>query len=80
MPVSFCTVAIVQAGPPSVIAELNMPMCSGSVLPADVVHAGMSTQESRGMLMPMARVRSGDRWISIVVSERSPSTSVPYFA
>ncbi|MBK6762547.1 MAG: hypothetical protein IPG68_04390 [Micrococcales bacterium] len=47
------------------------------------LHIGSVTRESRGMLMPMARVRSPDTWKRIVVSLRCPAmpafVALPYF-
>ena len=56
-------------------AELNIAWrWAREVDPSVMVHEGMSTRESRGMETSSARVRSADRWATIVVSERIPTT------
>ena len=73
--VSFSTVFIVQAGPASENAELNIwAGRAGTTVPSVRLHSGMSTTESRGMLTATALSRSAARCSRIVVSERSPST------
>ena len=73
--VSFSTVLIVQAGPASENAELNIAIVwAGTTVPSCLVHDGIGTMESRGMLTSVADLRSAARCSTIVVSDRAPAT------
>ncbi len=55
MPVSLWTVATVQRAPPIEKAELKSSWWAAIGLPLAPMHRGISTHESRGMLITVAR-------------------------
>ncbi len=57
-----------------------MPAPARLTEPSGFRQAGMSTHESRGMLIRIALSRSGDRWARIVVSDRWPTTCPAVFS
>ena len=87
MPVSCSSVLIVQAMPSAVWLPSRLPIANASLIlnwvgadiwPSPILHAGMFTQESRGMDMTSAHFLSAGIWMIISVSDWSVTRPLPY--